>query len=218
MSKLVKAVIFDMDGVILDSEESIREAEVQTFKKFGIPAAVELMAEYTGMRFEEEVTDISKRFGVKIDLKRAREIQDQSMEYYYKKVVPPVPYIQETLEKLSQKYLLGLATMKNKKIASLGLKRLKLSSFFKAFTFASDVALGKPDPQAFLRTAKLLGVEHKNCMVVEDSNPGVKAGKAAGMLVIAKRGDHNENIDLSLADFIVEDVREIPKILDKLSN
>jgi len=214
---MIEAVIFDMDGVILDSEHSIREAEVDTFKKFGIPATTELVSQYTGIRFDDEVKDIGRRFGANLSVEEVRLVQDQSMEYYYRKIVPLVPHIRETLDKLNPLYALGLATMKDEKVANLALQRLKLTAYFRAFTFADDVKNGKPNPEAFLRTAKLLNIDPKRCAVVEDSNPGFIAGKAAGMLVIARRADHNGGIDFSPADSIVEDVREIPKILASLA-
>lgn len=216
----IKAIIFDMDGVILDSEDSIRKAEVETFRKFGIPATIKLVSEYTGVRLDEEVADINRRFGVSLSAEKVKLVQDQSMEHYYRETVPLVPHIKETLNSLSLHFKLGLATMKDKKLANFALQRFKLLSFFKALTFGEDVREGKPNPEAFLRTAKLLNIDPKECAAVEDSNPGFLAGKAAGMLVIARRARHNRDTDFSPADFIVEDVREIPtlqvlRVLDK---
>lgn len=140
-------------------------------------------------------------------------VQQQIMKYYYGEVIPLVPFIKETLEVLRPKYALGIATSCDRGNANLALQRFNLLPYFKALTFGEDVTRGKPDPEIFLRTAKLLEIYPKRCAVVEDSNPGFKAGKAAGMLVIARLGNHNMDTDFSSADFIVEDVREIPKIL-----
>lgn len=207
-----------MDGVILDSEHIVREAEVKTFKKFGIPATIELVSQYTGIRFDEEIEDISKRFGVNLSIEEVTKVQNQNQEYSYREIVSPVPHIRETLEILRPLYALGLATSADKRVSNLALQRLRLLPYFRVLTYGEDVRKGKPDPETFLRTAKLLDIDPSNCAVVEDSNPGFRGGKAAGMLVIARRADHNKDTDFSPADFIVDDVREISKILASVNN
>lgn len=213
---MIEAVIFDLDGVILDSEPAVRDAEVVTFNQFGIPATLELVSQYTGIRFDEEAKDISGKFGVNLPIEEMIKVQDSNVEDSYRRTILPVSYAREVLEILQSLYALGLATARDKRIANLALQRLNLLHYFKALSYGDDVTKGKPDPELFLRTVKLLNIDPRRSAVVEDSNPGFRAGKAAGMLVIARRAEHNKSIDFSLADFIVEDVREIPKILTSL--
>ncbi|MDO8576762.1 MAG: HAD family phosphatase [Candidatus Daviesbacteria bacterium] len=210
---MIKAVIFDVDGVLLESEHLIREAEVKTFKKFGIPATIELVSQYTGIRLEEETEDIGKKFGVSLPIEEVLKAQNENLMHFYKQIVQPTPHIKEVLNMLQLTYILGIATSRSKQMTNSALQRLDLFPYFRAFTYGEDVGKAKPDPEAFLRTAKLLDIDSSNCVVVEDSNPGFRAGKAAGMLVIARRAVHNIETDFSSADFIVDDAREIPKIL-----
>lgn len=213
---MIGAIIFDLDGVILESEPAIRDTEVATFNQFGIPATLELVSQYTGIRFDEEARDICEKFGINIPIEEMIKAQNHNVEDSYRKTILPVPYAKEVLEILQPLYALGLATARDKRIANLALQRLNLLHYFKASSYGDDVIKGKPDPELFLRTSKLLDIDPEKSAVVEDSNPGFRAGKAAGMLVIARQAEHNGDIDFSPADFVVKDIREIPKILTSL--
>lgn len=215
MSK-IKAVIFDMDGTLVDSEELVGKAEIEAFKKFGIPADHKLIEEFRGVKFTEEVKEIGKRFQINLPTEKVVKVAQKILKDYYETKISLAPHVVEVLIKLKKKYLLGLATSGHSEIAKVALTKHNLSNYFNATTFGEDVKQGKPNPEAFLVTANKMGVDPLEVIVVEDTETGIKAAKGAGMKVIARKANHNSSIDFSPADYVVEDLREIPKILTKI--
>jgi len=215
---MIKAVLFDVDGVLLDSEEIHYEVESKALRKFGIPATKAMARQYTGSRLDIEFTGIAKRFNKTISFKEVIKERDKLLKKALTKGFPKAPFVKEVLSDLSKKYLLAFATMGDERFVGEEIKTSKLQQYFRVSIFGEDVSNPKPDPEVFLKAAKLLGVEPKECIVVEDSATGIKAGKNAGMLVIARKASHNQSADFSLADYVIEDLRDIPKIISHVTN
>lgn len=210
----VKAILWDMDGVLIDSESHYRRAEVGLFAKFGIQISDEIGKNFMGVPFSKYFPELAKKYNKKVDLEVALEQYNQLIVDLYTNEVALTPKIIDVLKSLNSKYLFALATSTRKELAELVLKRLNLYIFFKVKIFGNQVRNSKPDPEIFLLAAKKLGVSPKECIVIEDSFNGIKAGKAAGMKVIAYKAEHNSFFDFSSADYVVEDLREILGILD----
>ena len=213
---MIKAVIFDVDGVLLDSEEIHYGVEAEALRRFGIPATKELTRQYSGIRLDVEFTAIAKKFNKTISLEEAIKERDKILKDALKKGFPKAPFVKQVLDQLSKKYLLAFATMGEERFVGEEMKTSKLQLYFKVSIFGENVSNPKPNPEIFLKAAKLLGVKPNECVVVEDSEIGIKAGKNAGTIVIARKASHNKSADLSLADFIVKDLRDIPQILENL--
>lgn len=213
---MIKAIIFDADGVLFDSEEIHYEVEAETLRKLGIPATVDLTRQYSGTRLDVQFPDIAKKFNKKINFKEAMKLRDEILKEALKKGFPQAPFVKEVLENLSRKYLLALATMGEEIFIGEEVRRSGMQGYFKVSIFGENVTNPKPNPEIFLKAADLLKVKPAECVVVEDSQTGIKAGKNAGMFVIARKASHNNSLDLSLADYIISDLREIPGIVMKL--
>lgn len=213
---MIKAILFDVDGVIFDSEEIHYDVEAETLKLFGIPATKELTRQYSGTRLDVEFTAIAKKFNIKIPLGDAIRERSRILKEALKKGFPKVAFIEQVLALLSTKYLLALATMGDREFVGKEIKISRLDKYFKVSIFGEDIINPKPDPEIFLKAASSLGVSPEECVVIEDSQKGIIAGKKAGMIVIARKGSHNREIDLSVADYIVEDLRDIEKIVESL--
>ena len=212
----VNAVIWDLDGVILDNELLHIDAEIDTLSSLGIPLTREIALEYLGVRLTDYFRDIRTRFQVQVPLPQMLERHHATLTHYYGEVFPLTAHLLEVLERLSGKYLLGLATNRERDLAERALTRFSLKIYFHTMLFGEDVKKGKPDPELYLKAAKNLGVVPAVCTAVEDTGPGFTAAKNAGMTVIARRAEHNRHIDFSIADHIVEDLREIPGAVKQL--
>lgn len=214
---MITAVIWDIDGVVLDSERLHAETESETARNFGININPDdVIKSYSGVKIEQEFEDMARRFSVDMPLDRALTIRREILERHIQKGVPTVPHAKEVLSSLVTHYKLGLVTSSEKYFIEPALKGVGLLKLFEAHVYGDEIEHPKPDPEPFLKAASLLGVKPNQAVAVEDSINGFKSAKAAGMLLIARRAEHNQHIDFSLANYAVGDLREIPKILRQL--
>jgi HAD superfamily hydrolase (TIGR01509 family) len=215
---MIKAVIFDADGVIFDSEEIHYEVEAKALREVGIPVTSAITKEYSGMRLDEEFLAIAKRFNKKIYLPEAIKVRDRILTSETKNGFPLAPYAEYSIKNLSKDYLLAVSTSGEKRFIGKQLKSSGLSKYFRVSIFGEDIENPKPSPDSFLIAAEKLNIRPSECVVIEDSLKGFKATKAANMTLIARKAPHNRHIDFSLADFAVEDLRDILGILRKLNS
>jgi HAD superfamily hydrolase (TIGR01509 family) len=181
-----QAIIFDMDGVIVDSEPLHEKAFMETFDDLGYAQTHGIhFADYLG-RSDRAVWEAfiakhqpSQTFDELTDLKESRLI---GMLHERKPLFAPVPNL---IRDLAARYPLALASGSVHRVISAVLEIGNLRHFFGPVVSAQDVAHGKPSPDIFLRAAHLLGVPPESCCVIEDTVAGITAGRAAGMHVIA---------------------------------
>jgi len=212
----ISAIIWDLDGVLIDSEPYHIEAEIETMGQYGIRLTHSIAKEYLGVKLEDYFTDIVSRFGVSIPAGEMIKKHYNTLIRYYKAVFPLTPHAVEVLKQLKGQYLMGIATSSEKKLARLALERYSLLPYFKTVIYGEDVKFGKPNPEPFFTVSSRLKVDPGSVVVVEDSISGIRAGKKAGMYVIARKALHNNDLDFSSADFVVDDLREIPALLKQL--
>jgi HAD superfamily hydrolase (TIGR01509 family) len=209
----IAAVIFDMDGVIVDSEPRHEQAFLEVVKEIGFGEKHGLVfADYVGRSDYELWRDFVTKNRPKesleelLRMKRERILKILAQE---EPLFEPVPTL---VEALSRRHLLGLASGSERTVVDAVLQLKGLRRFFKATVSASEIKKGKPEPEIFLRTAELLGVAPEECVVIEDSKPGVAAGLAARMQVIAITNTHPAE-ELSKAHHVVSSYAEIEQIL-----
>lgn len=210
------AIIWDLDGVLIDSEPYHIEAEIETLKQYGVKLSLSVLKEYLGVKLEDYFSDLVRRLGKNLPLKEMIRKHHSTLDRYYREVFPLTPHAVEVLEQLQHQYLMGIATSRESDLAKLALERFSLLQYFGAVIYGEDVKHGKPDPEPFLKVSALLDVEPESAVVIEDAVSGFDAAKKAGMNVIARKAPHNSDLDFSSADFIIEDLREIPALLDKI--
>lgn len=211
---MIKAILFDIDGVIFESEEIHYEVEAETLTELGFSVTKEFIREhYSGVRLDQEFLDISKRFNRPISYSEAVKIRDRILTERTKNGFPLVPYAQEIIKELSNNYLLAVASSGEKRFMKKALETAGILQYFNAQVFGEDIEKPKPSPDAFLKAAKALGVNPNECLVVEDSPSGFEAAKSAGMILVARKAEHNQQRDFSIADYVIEDLRDIPAIV-----
>ncbi len=215
-SQKVKAIIWDMDGVLVESEDMHPILESETAKYFGMDFSPERVRElYLGVQLENEFNDMIKRSGRKdVTYKQMRSKRDELLKEHLKRGIKSVPFAKEVIEQLSPEYRMGLVSSGERFWGEDALEKLRLLNFFDVVIFGEDVDNHKPHPEPFLKAAETLGLDPSEIVVVEDSESGFKGVKEAGMKLIARKSEHNKSKDFSKADFIIEDLREIPPILN----
>lgn len=214
---MIKAIIWDMDGVLIDSETHKINAEIALLKEHGVDLTMEVAKSFLGMEMKEYFSELAEYFKVTLPIEDMMTRYNELMKEYYEAVFPMVPHAKIVLEEMNDVYDYGLATSSSRDSAIIGLNKFELMDFFRAATFGTDVIFGKPNPEIFLRTAEELGIKPGEIVVVEDSVNGFTAAKDAGMRVVARRAGHNSHQDFSLADFVIEDLLDLPKVLKKFS-
>ncbi len=212
----LKAVIFDMDGVLIDSEPLWRRAMIRAFNECGITFTEDDCRKTTGRRFDEVANYWIAHHC--ITTITANELESRVTTYLLELIEHEGKAIAGVLELLNlckeKKLKTGLATSSANVLMNAILKKLNLFSSFDAAVSAEYLRYGKPHPEVFLQCAEQLGVLPQNCLVIEDSVNGVVAAKAAQMRAIAVPDqEHRGQKQFALADHVCENMREASDLL-----
>ena len=208
---MIKAVIFDMDGLIIDSEPFWRRAEIKVFNNVDINLTEEDCIKTIGYRIDEVVEFWFKQFPW--NNKSKKQVEDEIVTEVINEVNKggkALPGIIETIEELYIKNIpMAIASSSALKIIKVVVKKLELENYFNLLHSAEFEEYGKPHPQVFITTAKKLGFTPEECLVFEDSPSGVIAAIAAKMKVIAIPEEANKNEKRVLAaDEVLESIFE----------
>lgn len=201
----MKAVIFDMDGVIIDSEPLHQRVEADLLKELGGEMTDDERESFVGTTDEHLWSWVKEKF--KVDLSVEEMIQ-MKKERFIEEIhtVPLVDGVKELLENLKEEgYLIALASSNNRQAVDKIIEQFDLEKYLELAMSGEDVKKGKPNPEMFLKTAKAMQVKAKECLVIEDARNGVIAAKKAGMKCIAYDNPKSGKQDLSAADLILED-------------
>ena len=208
-----KAVIFDMDGVIVDSEPRHERAFLEVAREIGYGETHGVVwADYVGRSEHDLWVDFVARHKPPQSMDELLKLKRDRVLEILRREEPIFAGLAELVEKLARACKLGLASGSERPVVEAVLSLQDLRRFFSATVTSSEVRLGKPAPDIFLRTARLLGVAPADCWVIEDSKPGVAAGLAAGMRVIAITNTHPAH-ELRTATRIVSSYAEIERLL-----
>ena len=208
-----QAVIFDMDGVIVDSEERHERAFLDVVREIGYGDKLALrFADYIGRSDQVLWVDFVARHQPLQTVKELLIMKRDRMVELIRREQPLFDGLPALVEKLAARYVLGVASGSERAVVGEVLEIEGLGRFFGAVVTDSDISHGKPAPDIFLRTAELLKVPPQACCVIEDSKPGVAAALAAGMEVIAITNTHPA-AELQHATHVVRTYLEIERLL-----
>lgn len=206
------AVIFDMDGVLVNSEPFYVKVEQSVFRQVGLDISEEEHQTYQGTATDEMWQLIKKRHGVGHPVEDLVEMTSNLVTPYFNSLekMEPMPGVERLIKKLKEKGIpLALASSSFPDVIEIILQRTGLKKYFDVVVNSRMVGASKPEPDIFLLTAQKLSVSPEKCVVIEDSTNGIKAAKAAGMYCIAFAGPGSELQDQSQADRVVADFGEL---------
>jgi HAD superfamily hydrolase (TIGR01509 family) len=214
---MVDAVIFDLDGVLIDSESVWDEARRAVVADNGGSWTETATRAMQGMSSPEWSRYLHDELGVSLDPGEISRQVVERMLAAYEREVPLLPGAVQAVRRLAERWPLGLASSSNRPVIDVVLESAGLTGCFSATVSGDEVARGKPSPDVYLAAARKLGVEAGRAAAVEDSSNGLRAGAAAGMLVIAVPNREFPPADdaLALASLVVESAGELtPELIE----
>lgn len=207
----VEAVVFDLDGVVIDSETVWDEVREQYVRERGGRYDAEAQRAMMGMSSTEWSAYIHDELGVSASPDQINAGVVELMARRYREHLPLVPGAREAVERMATSFPLGVASSSNRELIDLVLDRAGLAASFRATVSSEEVARGKPAPDVYLEVARRLEVSPGRCVAVEDSHSGIRSAKAAGMRVVAIPNPHYPPDDETLhtADLVLGSIDEL---------
>ena len=221
MPKPFRAVIFDLDGVLADSEPWWNEIDAKLLAEHGVTYRGEYHRNVLGVSYRLAVEFYKKTFGLSVPTEEMMRRRSEIATEFFANRIDLFPSVNPTLEELRQMNLrLAVATSSVSASARPFLDRHKLTSFFEVIVTGEEVDRGKPYPDIYLRAAEKLSVATDASLVIEDSLSGIAAAKAANMQVAAipdtrfvDPGQYEKT-----ADYLLKDLQEVPALIRDIGN
>ena len=207
----MSAVIFDMDGVLVDSEAVWDDVRKRFVDEQGGHWQQSAQRDMMGMSSVEWSRYVRDRLGVDMDPEEiSREVADRVADVYREKL-PLLPGAVEAVTSLAEEWPLGLASSSNRHVIDLVLDLAGIADAFKATVSSEEVGAGKPAPDVYLEAARRLSVDPAACVAIEDSTNGIRSAHAAGMavIVVPNQDFPPESGALGLADVTVKSLTEV---------
>lgn len=209
---MIKGVLFDMDGVLADSESFICRAAIMMFEELGIKVSPEDFKPFVGMGENRYIGGVAESHGVKVDIE---QVKTRTYEIYQQMVrgkLSPLPGAHEFITKCRRKgFKLALATSADRVKMEVNMREIGLSAdTFNSIVTGLDVKNKKPFPDIYIKAAKNLGLDPEECLVVEDAVSGVEAGKNAGCRCLAITTSFGRDA-LNKADWICDSLLDAPE-------
>lgn len=212
MKERQKAIIFDMDGVLINSEPLWQQAEVEVFNNIGIPLTKTMSAETMGLRIDEVIKYWDVKFpDININQTQVAEKIIDRMKQLISEIGQPLSGAIEAVQLCQKMNLpLALATSSSMDLVTRVLQKLELTNVFEVIASAEKEKFGKPHPAVYLTTSDRLRVEPTQCIAFEDSINGVISAKAARMKCVAIPAPENRDDQrFSLADITLKSLTEV---------
>lgn len=189
----IEAVIFDMDGVLIDSEPLWQQGEYEVFSALGVPLTPAMCQQTMGLRVDQVVSYWQQRFPqLALDVQPTAAAILDRVAQQIREQGKPLPGVVATLQRLQELGLkIGLATSSPRRLVTTVLTTLGILDYFTLWHSAEGEPFGKPHPAVYLTTAARLGTTPSQCLAIEDSLNGLLAAKSAGMTLLAVPDPHS---------------------------
>ncbi len=207
----MKAVIFDMDGVLVDSEPLHYESDLELLKRLGVTVPEGYLDQFVGVTNAVMWEKIAADYSIDKNIEEILNAQlSLKLKMLKKADLKPIDGIPELLKRIRlTDYPIAVASSSSAIFIKQVLAKIGLDYYFDVFVSGESVPRSKPEPDVFLKAAAALGVNPEDCVVIEDSRNGTLAAKRAGMKCVGYRKPHPGNQDLSAAGLIVEDFKTV---------
>jgi len=205
----LKAIIFDMDGVIIDSEPLHMKLERELLEEFGGQISDAEHETFVGTTDYHMWSFFKDKFNMKPSVEELIEIKKERFIRNIHEVSLVDNFFEFMLGLYNRGYPLALASSNNRKIVDVIIEKFDLDNYLKVSISGEDIVNSKPDPEIFLKASQKLDVKPHNCLVIEDAIAGVLAAKSAGMKCIGFKNPNSGNQDLSKADVVIHSFKEL---------
>lgn len=216
MEKPRYGVIFDLDGVLIDSEGLYYRAYSEVLKPYGVTVSREEYEQYwiaqgNGPEY------IVEKHNLPIAPDELRQLRSPVYLQLLEREVKLMPYVEEALSRLTSHFALTVATNSNREHLDAVLQRMNIARFFPMTVARQDYRQAKPQPDAFLTAAAKLGLAPTQCVVIEDTYKGVMAATSAGIRCIAVPNEYTLRNDFSRASLVLSGLQELtPEVVWEL--
>ncbi|RJS82417.1 HAD family phosphatase [Methanophagales archaeon] len=211
---MIKAIIFDLDGVLLDSVERDMAITIRVFNEFGYSITRSDEEHIIGWHPADRISFFAKKFNIPEQEQRLivehekrlyRELWDSTSKL--------LPGVKQTLDILKDKgHILAIATTSTRDSVSKFIRKFRLHGYFTLILAREDVCSRKPDPDIYIKARDKLGYSTEEIIVVEDTEIGVSAAKSAGLTCVAVPNKYTKSQDFSLADYVINSIAELTRI------
>ena len=205
---MMKAILFDMDGLMVDTERLYIETESELARSYGKELQEETIFKMMGKKPTEAMEVFIRDLELEVPANDLLQIRDGMFEERLRKDLVPMAGLFEMLGEYKNTLKMGIATGSARKFAEMILTQLKIDEFFSVICTSNEVANGKPDPEIYLKVMEKLGVLPEECIVLEDSRNGALAGKKAGCYTIAVPSEYTCGLDFSFVDYEATDLHD----------
>jgi beta-phosphoglucomutase len=208
---MIRGVLFDMDGVLVDSESFICEAAMMMFAEIGVLVKPEDFKPFVGTGEDRYIGGVAEKYGIKVDIEKVKARTYEIYQTVIAGKLKPLPGAAEFVSLCREKgfrLILATSTDRIKMEANLYVSGIPFSAFDGTIS-GLDVENKKPSPDIYIKAASLIGLQPEECLVVEDAVNGIKAAKSAGCRCLAVTGSFDRQL-LSDADWICNSLIEVP--------
>jgi len=203
---MLNALIFDMDGLMIDSERLYWQVEKDLARGYRKEVKEETLWKMMGRRPIEGLRIFVEDLELPISADEALALRDGLMREKYRDESEAMPGLFQILDTFYGKLKLAVCTGAQREFMEVVVDRLKIREKFEVLQASDEVKNGKPDPEIYLTTCAKLGLEPAQCIVLEDSSNGALAGKRAGCYTIGVPSEYSRGQDFSFVDFVASDL------------
>lgn len=198
----MRAVIFDMDGLLIDSEKIYWAVGRQMAREFGKNVSDQTLGRMMGRAPIESISLYAQELGLSQSPHELLEMREARVLKVMRNGVEPMPGVFEALNQLRPRFKLAIATSAPSRFVDVVMASLDIRSYFDAIQTSDDITHGKPDPEIYLKAMAKIGIAPSQCFVLEDSSNGSLAGKRAGAYVISVPTEHTRSQNFSFVDYV----------------
>jgi len=209
---MLKAVIFDMDGVLIESEPLHYQAYHKMFKDVNIEVPDSLYESFTGKATLNICSELRDIYNLNESPETLVNIKRKHFDYIFEND-PDFDLMEGVLDLIKDYHKNGLTMVLGSSATMVSIERIfnkfNLNQYFKAKLSGADLKESKPHPEIFIKAAEATGFNKDECMVIEDATSGIKAAKAAGIFCVGFDSFHSKNQDYSQADLVVKNLEDL---------
>lgn len=206
----IKGIIFDLDGVLLETEYYQWLGWVIPLKEFGIELTKEKYLDYAGKNGKQIDKELIQDFNLNIEEGTLLSKKEPLLiKWFSEEKLSYMPYVKEALDFFNNKFKLALCSGGPREEVIIKLKNANLIQYFPIIVAGSDVEKSKPAPDIYLKAQELVGLSKEECLAVEDTQYGLQAAKDAGLNCVSIPNEYSFKQDFSRADMVCKSLQEL---------